>query len=128
MNRLLTHWTFVILFLAIAGCDSGSNSDDARSCSLKVGPETLSAASAVEYEATHTGEGRVTSLTYRAGDQTQTVTNPTLPWSTTVNAAPDDVISMEASGSVEDGSIEIRMEVAGGAFTVTLTDLCEQKL
>lgn len=128
MNRLLIHFTFVIFIFVVAGCDSGSDSGDARSCSLDVGPETLSAASEVEYKATLAGQGRVTSLTYRAGDQTQTVSNPTMPWSTTVNAAQDDVISMEASGSVEDGRIDIRVEAAGGGSTVTLTDLCEQTL
>ena len=67
-------------------------------------------------------------LTYRDATRTVTVDDPTDGWSVQLSLLGDTTVGMTAQGTVDDGSIEIRMQAIetsnGGGGTTIAQDSC----
>ena len=101
--------TVVVLLFPLAGCDSNPfTPNDLRY--------------SVTYSLTVTGsQSAVTVLTYRDATRTVVINNPTDGWSVQFSLLGDATIGMNAQGTVENGSIEIKMEAvesSGGSVTI----------
>lgn len=110
-----------LLFLAIAGCDSGDANDiEARECHLSVTASPPAAATA-KMSAQVTGEAEITSITYDAGGGEKTVSEPTLPWSRTFEVGAKTNLSLTAEASVTKGAAEIKLDVVADGDDDELT-------
>jgi len=97
--------------------------DEEITCNLsKTGSTSVDMS--VEFEAVSTGDGTISTLTYKVGSTTKTISNPTLPWSVTVNASAGDAISITASGTTKDGSITVSYDGIGSGSEIKGSDDC----
>jgi hypothetical protein len=88
----------------------------------------------VTYSLSITGnQSAVTQLTYRDTTRTITVDNPTNGWSVQVSMFGGTTVGMSAQGTVDDGTIEIRMHAvetsdSGGGMTIAQDSCAAQGL
>lgn len=70
----------------------------------------------VQYQATQTGDGTLTSLTYAGPSGNVTVQNPSLPYNFTTTVTLPTQVTMSASGFYTNGTITIAYSanVSGG--------------
>ncbi len=61
----------------------------------------------ITFKAIQTGDGVITTLTYKTSEKEETITNPTLPWTIDVDAAEATDISIVAEGTVKDGTLVV---------------------
>lgn len=108
----------ILLLVIMIGFSSCKKNDDSTTFNLNASPQQVSSAMSILFSASQTGDGVLTSLTYGVGSTTQTVNNPQLPWSITVNASAGDNITMTASGSASNGSVKISYYGNNGTETV----------
>lgn len=116
----------LLLSFIMIGFTSCSKSDGggATTTSLNATAQPVSTAMSIEFTAIQTGDGTISTLTYTVGSTTQTVTNPTLPWSITVDATAGDNVSMTATAITTNGSVNIAYDGNNGGETVHGSDSC----
>lgn len=82
----------------------------------------------VSYQATGQGDVTIERITYQTNGGTETVENPNLPWSTTIDASAGTAISIEATAEVDGGTATIQYNGSGqeGGTTeqIQATDQC----
>ena len=78
----------------------------------------------IVFKAEKTGDGTISTLSYQVGTVTKTVTNPTLPWTTSVQASSGDAISITATGTTADGSITVSYEGENQTDKIQGEDYC----
>ncbi len=78
----------------------------------------------VIFKAVNTGDGAISTLTYKVGSTTKTISNPTLPWSVTVDAFDGDAISITAEGTTSDGSLTVSYDGKGSGHEIEGSDNC----
>jgi hypothetical protein len=103
--------------LTLAACDDDNGGSDTTPCNLDTGASSITGNLAVHYEASTTGNGTLSSITYATDAGDLVVTSPTLPWEidVTLVTAPARV---RAVGAVSNGSIEIQYQADGGPGNV----------
>ncbi|UBM63487.1 hypothetical protein LA303_05835 [Candidatus Sulfidibacterium hydrothermale] len=118
-------FTFSTLFLAVLfiGLISCNKDDSDNTCNIGKS-DTAPIAMDIHFSATQTGDGTIATLTYEVGNTKETVTNPSLPWSIDVQAAAGDAISITASGTADNGSIEVSYDGISGTTEIKGEDYC----
>ena len=61
----------------------------------------------IQFKAVGTGDGTISTLSYKVGSTSKIVSNPSLPWTVSVSALSGDDISITASGTTKDGSLTV---------------------
>ena len=102
--------------LTVSAC-SDDNNDGGTACTMDTGASDISGNLTVHYEASTTGNGTLSSITYATETGNQVVVNPDLPWETDVTLATVHA-RVQALGSVSSGSIEIQFQADGGEGNV----------
>jgi hypothetical protein len=121
ISSLVLLMSFIMIgFTSCSKNDGGG----ATTSSLNANAQTVSSAMSIEFTAVQTGDGTITTLTYTVGSVTQTVTNPTLPWSISVDATAGNNISMTATAITTNGSVNIAFDGSNGGETVHGSDSC----
>ena len=112
----------ILLAFAIIG-STACKKDEEITCNLsKTG--SASEDMSIEFKAEGTGDGTISTLTYKVGSTTKTVSNPSLPWSVTVSASGGDAVSITASGTTKDGSITVSYDGIGSGSEIKGSDIC----
>ena len=81
----------------------------------------------VTYKATQTGDGTISTLSYVNTTGTITISNPQLPWEFTVAVTTSTNVSISASGTVKNGSLNISYNGTSGGATIAGSDFCSQE-
>jgi hypothetical protein len=125
-NTCFRHILALAFFsLFMTACDSGIGGSLTCNLTAELSLDEGSDFS-VTYEATRSGDGSISSLTYTgAAGGRQTVTNPSLPWTHTETMV-STAASMTAGGEVTDGSLTINLEAVSGGLTLGQSDACSQ--
>jgi len=123
----------LLLSFLLVSCDSNSDdpSPNPLTCSLGAEQSLVSPFSSdaftVVYQATRTGDGSISSLTYTdAAGNSQSVANPSLPWSQTETLNVGANAAIGANGSVTNGGLNISFSATNGSATVDGSDSCAQ--
>ena len=103
--------------LTLSACSDDNNGGSTTPCNLDTGASDLSGNLAVHYEASTTGNGTLSSLTYATDAGNQVVVNPTLPWETDVTLTTARA-RLQAVGNVSSGSIVIEFQADAGEGNV----------
>lgn len=102
--RTSSLFMLVIAFVAISF--SSCKKDSEITCNLNAGDKATNEMT-ITFTATKTGDGVISSLTYKTSEKEETITNPTLPWTIVVDATEGTDFSIVADGTVKDGSITV---------------------
>jgi len=81
----------------------------------------------ITYKAEQSGDGEISSLTYLTGSGAVTVTNPSLPWTISVEALATQVVGITATGTTKKGSLTISYEGMSGGNVIYGSDFCNQE-
>ena len=100
--------------------------DSDLTCNLNATAPAQGVAIEITYEATATGDGAITSLTYASSTGIITVANPALPWTITTLVPSDASISIVATGKVKNGSLKVSYLGSSGGLDISGNDLCSQ--
>ena len=74
--------------------------------------------------ASQTGDGDISTLTYKTGDEEVVVTNPDLPWEMIVEVAAETDFSFSASATTKNGSLTISYSGQGVWAKILGSDFC----
>ena len=104
------------LMLGVLSCgDDDTVVPTARTCNLSTDEKFLSGT--VVYEATQSGDGSFSKITYVDDQGTQTVSNPQLPWTTMVTFPDSTTIKLTGTGTTTNGSLAISVEDTAGTYS-----------
>jgi len=110
------------IMIGFMSCSKDSSSSSPTTWNLDAGSHQVSNDMTITFSAAQTGDGVISSITYTVGPSSQTVTNPTLPWSVDVSAKAGNNVSMTAIGTTTNGSVTITYGGSGGGETVYKED------
>ncbi len=79
----------------------------------------------ITFKAVKTGDGTISSLTYKVGNTEKTVTDPRLPWSVTLGATKGSPISITATGRAKNGSLTISYNGENATGAIHGSDFCK---
>lgn len=119
--RISSLFMLIIAFVAISF--SSCKKDSEITCNLNAG-DKATAEMTITFTATQTGDGVISSLTYKTSEKEETVTNPTLPWTIEADAADATDFSIVADGTVKDGSITVTYKGLGMGSEMEGSDYC----
>ncbi len=80
------------------------------------------------YTATQTGDGAIASLSYTTISGTVTIENPQLPWTIIVPVLTSTKVSISATGTTTNGSLQITYDGSGSGATIHGSDYCEHQV
>jgi hypothetical protein len=97
-------WLF--LLLSSGTCHkSGSPNNNGKSCNLQTGTAVITYGVSVVYAASGQGGAAITTISYDGPAGTVYVSNPTLPWTTTVNLSTGNSAGISAVGTAPSGGV-----------------------
>jgi hypothetical protein len=111
-----------------AGCGSSGTGPGGRTAcnpALSIGPTEFTEGSGtinVQYQATQTGDGTISSLTYAGPSGNVVVSNPTLPFSVTTTVPLPSQASFSASGFYTNGTVTIAYSASVGSGDIESTN------
>ncbi len=76
------------------------------------------------FKAAKTGDGTLSTLTYKVGSTEKTISSPALPWSVNADASAGDAISITATGTTSDGSLTISYDGKNTTAEIHGSDYC----
>jgi hypothetical protein len=124
MKTKLLYIVFLsVILVGLTGCKKSSEITCGLSTSASLPPVEMN----VIYTATQSGDGVISSLSYVTISGTVTVPNPSLPWSVTVPVLTSTSVSISASGTTKNGSLEISYNGISGGSSISGRDYCEQQ-
>ena len=97
--------------------------DSSITCNLSKS-DTAPVDMSIVFKAVNTGDGAISTLTYKVGSTTKTISNPSLPWSISIDATSGDAISITATGTTKDGSITVSYDGIGSGNEIKGSDDC----
>ncbi|MBT3454425.1 MAG: hypothetical protein HN447_05325 [Lentimicrobiaceae bacterium] len=111
-------------FLSVIGCSTNDEIDIPvdNSCNVVLS-ETASVDMSVTFNASANGNGTISSLSYTFNGNTETLSNPALPWSKTVDALAG-YIELTITGEVSDGDITVSFTGDGAGETISQEHSC----
>ncbi|MBE0650108.1 MAG: hypothetical protein IH595_04625 [Bacteroidales bacterium] len=116
---------FLLSFIMIGftSCSKSNSGPSATTRTLQTQASTPNVDMMVTFQASQTGDGTISTLTYTYGSTSKTVTNPPLPWSITVSVSAQDAVSMTATATATNGgaSISYDGQGSGGSSSETIT-------
>jgi hypothetical protein len=101
----------------ISACSNDDTGSDTTPCTMDTGASEISGNLAVHYEASATGNGTLSSVTYATDAGDQVVVNPSLPWEVDVTLATAHA-RLRAAGRLNNGVITIQYQADGGPGNV----------
>jgi hypothetical protein len=113
----------VVVLFAFSNC---KKSDDTKTCNLTA-QHQVSESMTINFAAVQTGDGAITSLTYKVDTVEVVLNNPILPWGIGVAVSAGSQISIEAVGTTKNGSLEVSMKGSNGTTTIEASDYCSQQ-
>ncbi len=108
---------FSAAVFTLSACSNDGDGSNTTPCNLDTGASSISGNLAVHYEASTTGNGTLSSITYATDAGNVVVTTPTLPWETDITLATAQA-RLRAVGDVSSGSIQIQYQADGGPGNV----------
>lgn len=111
-----------LVALTITGCKKETK--ETVTCNLQANPDSITVGMTVVYTATATGDGTMSALSYATSSGMVTVTNPALPWTVTIAVPSNTKITMTASGTVTNGSLDIDYKGSGEGHNTHASDNC----
>lgn len=120
--KKLTALAILLSFILIGFSSCSKGGSGSTTTDLDTGTKQPTTAMTINFTATQTGDGTITTLTYTVGSTTQTVSNPTLPWSASVDATAGDNVSMTATAVTTNGSVTITFDGQNSTEHITGMD------
>ena len=114
---------FAVMLVIMMSCKKDSETTCNLSATVNQAPVGMS----IVYAASQTGDGVISSLTYVSGTGNVTVTNPSLPWSVTVYVPAGTGVTLSASGSVKNGSLNVSYEGSAEGYHILGSDACSKQ-
>ena len=94
-----------LCFYIVSGCTKSSSPKN-NQCSFSTGSGTAAADAQVVYSATGTGSVSLTSVTYKGANGADVVvSNPALPWSTSIDFSSGGAVVVSAVGTASNGGL-----------------------
>ncbi len=94
---------FALFVYIVSGCSKSSSSNN--QCNFSTGSGNAGSGAQVSYSATATGSVSLTSVTYLGANGAVKVSNPSLPWSTSINFPNGGSVSLSAIGTASNGGV-----------------------
>jgi hypothetical protein len=95
--------TFALCFYIVSGCSKSSSTNN--QCNFSTGSGTAVSNAQVTYSATGTGSVSLSSVTYKGASGDVKVSNPSLPWSTSINFPNGGSVVVSAVGTASNGGL-----------------------
>ena len=112
----------ILLAFIIIG-STACKKDEEITCNLSKS-DTAPVDMTIQFKAVGTGDGTISTLTYKVGATSKTVSNPSLPWSVSVDALSGDAISITAEGTTKDGSLTVSYDGQASGNEIEGLDDC----
>ena len=90
-------------FYLVSGCSKSSSTNN--QCNFSTGSATAPSDAHVTYLATGTGTTFLSSIVYKGASGDVTVSNPSLPWSASINFPNGGSVALSAVGTAGSGGI-----------------------
>jgi len=120
----MRQYSSLILILTFILIGFGSCKKDTEiTCNLNVADQAPINMT-ISFSATQTGDGTISTLTYKTSAGEETITNPSLPWTIDVTADEGTDISITAQGKVKDGSLTVSYLGESQGSVVEGSDFC----
>lgn len=119
--KKISFLVFLLSFIMIGFTSCSKSNSGPTTTNLDTGTKQAPSAMTINFTATQTGDGTITTLTYTVGSNSQTVTNPTLPWSASLDALKDDNVSITATAITTNGSVTINFDGQNSTDHITGT-------
>jgi len=120
----MKNYSGLILILAFILIGFGSCKKDTEiTCNLNTADQAP-VNMTISFSATQTGDGTISTLTYKTSAGEETITNPSLPWTIDVAADEGTDISITALGKVKDGSLTVSYSGESQGNEVEGSDFC----
>jgi hypothetical protein len=113
----------MLVFAFVVISFSSCKKDKEITCNLNTGDQA-DVEMTITFSATKTGDGVISSLTYKTSEKEETISNPILPWTIDVDAAEASDFSIVAEGTVKDGSITVAYHGLGLGSEMEGSDYC----
>jgi uncharacterized lipoprotein YajG len=114
----------IVAIVSITGCKKSATE---ITCNLATAATQPPVEMNIVYSASRTGDGSISSLSYRTITGMVTVQNPQLPWTITVPVLTTTDVSITATGTTTNGSIKITYEGNSGGSSIQGSDYCEHQ-
>jgi hypothetical protein len=101
------------IILLITGSCKKDGAGSAETFSIATGSEVTFEPMTITYTVTQTGTSTLSEIVYGSENGSVTVSNPTFPWVVSFSASTDKNIWISASGSITNGSVDIKAEGDG---------------
>jgi hypothetical protein len=110
--------------LVVAGALAGCGDDDgpSQTCQRDTGESDIAGGVTAAYVAVVTGDANVSAVTYYTDDGPQTLANPVLPFSTTVQLETARA-RIQATGSPGTGSFQIGYQISDESGPIEQTSV-----
>jgi hypothetical protein len=123
MKKFFASLTVILGIVFLLGFISCNKDNSDNTCNIGKN-DVAPAAMVIHFTASQTGDGIISTLTYAVGSTQKTISNPSLPWSTDVQAAAGDAISITASGKADHGSIKVTYDGTNETTEIKGEDYC----
>ena len=122
MKKIITVTLLLAGMLLLA---ASCKKDDKESCKPNSSSFTTTQDMTVQYRAMQSGDGTISSLTYyTSATDVDTVNNPQLPWSVTVDVNAGSNLMISAEGTARNGQVGVSFEAVGQGEYVLQGDTC----
>jgi len=104
-NSNLSKWglAFVVCFYIVSGCSKSSSSNN--QCNFSTGNATAPSGAQVTYSASGAGSVSLSSVTYQGVNGMVKVSNPSLPWSASIDFPNGGNVGVSAVGAASNGGV-----------------------
>ena len=125
IRKYLTFSTFtLVLLLSLVNC---KKKDQAITCYLSCDAKKASVGMTIIYTATQTGDGTMATLSYVTSTGTVTIANPKLPWADTVFVPANTSVTLSATGTTTNGSLQVTYQGGEGGIIIVGSNSCSQQ-
>jgi len=119
--KKITFITLSLLFFVLIS--SSCKKTTSTTCNLAK-TDKVPSAMTIYFKADKTGDGTLSTLTYKVGTVEKTVSHPALPWSVQVSGSAGDNLSITAIGTTSNGSITISYDGKNATDEIKGSDYC----
>jgi hypothetical protein len=104
INHVKMVLPLALCFYIVSGCSKSSSANN--QCNFSTGSGTAASGAQVVYSATGTGSVSLSSVTYKgASGGDVVVSNPSLPWSASINFPNGGSVGVSAVGTASNGGL-----------------------
>ena len=103
INRVRRILAFALCFYLVSACSKSTSTNN--QCNFSTGSGTAASDAQVTYSATGSGSASLSSVTYKGASGDVKVSNPSLPWSASINFPNGGSVSLSAVGTASNGGL-----------------------